>query len=145
MSTKVVAYKILPELKLIIEVLAGSLGIPDAIELKEREVNDSLYNPGYNFIVVANFVEATLDTDVDFSAYIDTLTSSKKMVAPRKSAILTQTPQQVVFGTLYKHAIQTLPIDFKIVSTLKAALKWINLPMELEETIQNHIDAMLAQ
>lgn len=144
MSKKVVAYKILPELKLIIEVFSGSLGILDAIELKEREVNDSLYNPGYNFIVVANFVDANLDTDVDFSTYINTLTNSKKMVAPRKSAILTQTPQQVVFGTLYKHAIQILPIDFKIVSTLQAALKWINLPMELEDAIQNHIDTMLA-
>lgn len=144
MSKKVVAYKILPELKLIIEVFSGFLGIPDAIELKEREANDPLFSPNYNFIVVANLVRTSFDTDVDFSHYIESLTRNKTMVAPRKSAILTHTPEQVVYSTLYKHAIQVLPINFKIVSTLNVALQWINLPITLEETIQNHIDAMMA-
>ena len=41
---KIVSYKIIPDLSLIIEVFAGTISIADAIDLKRKEIEDKDYN-----------------------------------------------------------------------------------------------------
>jgi hypothetical protein len=137
---KIVSYKIIPELRIIIEVFSGRISILDAIELKKREIEDKDYNFEYNFIVVVNEIETADKSDFDFSKYFDTIKENNRIIGIRKSAILTSTPEQVVGGTLYELAARELPMNFKIVSTIKAAMNWINLPVDCESAIIQNID-----
>jgi len=137
---KIVSYKIIPALGLVIEVFAGKISIMDAIDLKKKEIEDNDYNPKFNFIVVANEIEADDKLEFDFSKYIDLIKQENKIIGIRKSAILTATPKQVVGGTLYEFAASELPMNFKIVSTVKAAMDWINLSYDFESVVIKNID-----
>jgi hypothetical protein len=140
---KIATYKIIPELKLIIEVFAGKISIIDAIELKRREIEDKDYNLNYNFIVSINELETDDKFEYDFSRYIDTIKEDNRIRGIRKSAIITKTPNQVVAGTLYEFAARELPMNFRIVSTIKAALNWINLSNDFESTITENIELLI--
>lgn len=136
---KIIRYKIIPELKLIIEFAQGDVFVEDSIGLKKEEVADSLYDASYNFIVVA--VNAVMNfTDKQVEDYIDYVKSNESVLGKRKSAIITSTPDQVVVYTIYDITSQMLPMNFKIVSSLEAAMNWTNIAKEYQKQIQEVID-----
>jgi hypothetical protein len=139
---KIVSYKIIPESKIIIEVFGGKISIIDAIELKKKEVQDKEYNPNFNFIVSINELEFDTNFKFDFSKYIDIIKEDNKIKGIRKSAIITKTPQQVVASTLYELAASELPMNFKIVTTIEAALDWVNLSIDHKPTISENIELL---
>jgi hypothetical protein len=139
---KIVAYKIIPELKLIIEIFSGKISLDDAIELKRKEVLDRAYNSKFNYIVSINEIESEGRFDYDFSKYIETIKEDNKILGVRKSAIITKTPKQVVAGTLYEIASRELPMNFKIVSSIKAALNWIDISNDFETTVTENIELL---
>jgi hypothetical protein len=137
---KIASYKIIPELKLIIEVFGGKINMFDAIELKKQEVQDKDYNPNFNFIVSINDVESETNFEYDFSQYIKAIKEDNKIIGIRKSAMITKNPQQVVGGTLYELAVREFPMNFKIVSTIEAALDWIHLSYDNKFSILENIE-----
>lgn len=139
---KIASYKIIPGLNLIIEVFGGRITIFDAIELKKREINDKDYNPNFNFIVSINEIDTDGKQDYDYSKYIDTVKENTRMYGIRRSAILTNTPKQVVGGVLYELAARELPMNFKIVSTLEAALTWVNLSIDYKSIVLENIELL---
>lgn len=136
------SFKILPDLKLIIELFSDRTTINDAIELKKSEIIDINYNSGYNFIVL--FININLPVtkvaETEIRKYVDSIKSNKQIIGTRKSAIITEKPNQVVLGTIYEMIAKELPMNYKIFSTLKAALNWIGLPSEYESVISKNIE-----
>jgi len=121
-----IKYKILPELNLIIEYYCGKVNIDDIINHKKSEIEDIEYNPNYNFI--GDLRDSELDvTQEDVFVYVSFLETNNKVSGQRKSAILTNTPNQVAFTSLFKHKSKKLPANNQIFSTLEAAMEWLNL------------------
>ena len=123
--------------------MRGRISIHDAIELKKREINDKDYNPNFNFIVSINEIDTDGKFDYDFSKYIKTVKENKRIYGIRKSAILTKTPKQVVGGTLYELAARELPMNLKVVSTIEAALNWVDLSIDYKSIVLENIELLI--
>jgi hypothetical protein len=133
-------YIILPDAKLIIEVLSGSAFLEDYLELKQREAQDLLYDNSYNFIVDLRETEDIGyrgDVESQIKTYIDTV-KSRKVVAKRKSAFITNSPKQTAVMMLYKMS-SDLPIIIDIFTTIWAANNWL----DIQHYDTNEIEAII--
>lgn len=140
--TKIAAYRILPEFKLVLELIGGDISVNDVLDLKTRETEDKNYSPNYDSIVsVVHLNNFAVDSSKT-SEIIDLLKSKNKVLGERKCAILTDTPNQVVQMTLYKHSAEGLPVNYEIVSSVKGALKWVEKPYKYESAIATNIELL---
>jgi hypothetical protein len=135
-------YKIIPDLKLIIEFGSGDLNYEKAINLKLEEIKEKDYNATYNFLVI--FTHCTiLLTKEDLTNYLEFLKEHKDITGKRRSALLTNTPNHIVFSYLHRESMKEFPINFEVFSTLPAALFYLGLPMDVGSTINALIDDWL--
>jgi hypothetical protein len=135
------SYIILPDLKLILELYTDQSSITSALELKKNEIKDKNYDSNFNFIISFTDLNASPSlADHEIQRYIDAIKSDKQILGNRKSAILTDKPNQVVIGTFYELAAKELPMNFKIFSSLEAALNWIGLSGEYESIVSDNIE-----
>ena len=119
-------YRIVPELKIIIEYLSGDIKVTDFINHRIILIEDKDYNPNFNSIIDfgnTNFIGIREDID----AYVNFTRSTPKMIGKRRTAILANTPHQTVIPIVYHLEIQDLPLEIEVFSTLASAIKWVNL------------------
>lgn len=128
-------HKVLPDLKLVIEFFRGQFNISDYLELKYREINDPEFNPDYNFIGDLRNSEIVANAE-DIRKCVSFIKSRKQLVSNRRLVVITATPNQVVFSTLFQKYGYELPIHFEVVSTLHGALKWVGCSFEDYETVE---------
>ena len=129
-------YRIIPEKNLIIEYYCGSITIEHLIKLKNQMSKEPEYNP--SFSIIDDFRDARLlFKKEDIQAYMDYVKNTQKTFGKRKTVFITKTPDQVVRTTLFDILID-LPISIKTVSTIKAAIEWLELG-EGENDIINSI------
>lgn len=133
-----IKYKILPELNLIIEYYCGKINLDDIINHKKNEIEDIEYRSNYNFI--ADLRDSELDiAQPDIFDYVSFVEMNNKITGQRKSAILTDTPNQVALTSLFKLKSEKLPVNNKIFSTLEASMEWLNL----SKNYYNHITGII--
>ncbi len=132
-------YKIIPELKLIIEFGYGILNYENGLSFKLIESQDKDFNSTFNFLVVYTHLKIQY-TKEDIAHYVDELKEHKEIVGNRKSAMLTDTPNQVVFNYIYRDALKEFAMTFEIFSSLSVAVDWLGVPIENESTINNLIE-----
>lgn len=135
-------YKIIPELKLVIEFGYGTLDFEKGLTFKLEEVKDKNFDPTFNFLVVYTHVNVQISKK-DINYYVEALKEHKEIIGIRKSAMLTATPNHVVFNYLYREALKEFPMTFEIFSTLGPALIWLGVPIENENKIKGLIDSFL--
>jgi hypothetical protein len=136
---KLVTYRIIPDLKLIIEYLKGDIYYKDIIELKKTEIKDKDYNADFNFIFDAQDSEFHF-SEKEVKKYINEIKGIKNVVKSRKSALLTSTPEHVVDGMFYTLAAKELPMNYKIFSTLDASIKWLGISNNSKKVILNILE-----
>ena len=124
-------YFIYPEYNLVIEFLAGNIGLEDYINLKRTEIADPRYKPTYNHVIdirKSNILnsDVSLKGDLNLNAenYARFISATPELSAKRKSAFITITSEQVVATILYK-SLNLLPMEMEVFSTVEAALKWL--------------------
>jgi hypothetical protein len=127
-------YKIIPELKLIVEFATGKLDYEIAVELKRSLIGDQDYNENYNFITILHFCEINY-TKAEIAKYKSFLTENNKVPGKRRSALLTNTPNNAAFSVIYRQELRNFPMRFEIFTTLKAALNWLQIPLKEEKKI----------
>lgn len=136
---KCVNYQILPHLNLMVEYYRGDVLADDIIKLKERELSDTNHNPNYNSIVfLQDLTIKKLDSVLiqgQMAKFIQYASNNKKVLGSRKTAILTNTPDQVAIGTLYQGDAKKFPIEYKIVSTIEATFEWVDLSVDYYDEI----------
>lgn len=138
-------YIIVSDYNLIIEIAKGEIDFADYIQLKIREAEDPLYNANYNFIVdLRNAVpKNNLKIEKEFQLYISHVKNIPNVLNNRKSAFITDTPQQVVAVTFYK-MLSDLPIIIEVFTTFESAIQWLNVesitPEIVESLIENKIE-----
>ena len=125
MPALVSKYKILKEHNLLIEVYTGTIEFESYMNFKKKVISDSLFSPNLNFLI--NFTNAFFSiTDKEIEYLVDFISKSPKLNNKRYTALVTNTPNQVVSSTLFK-ILQNNPLrPVEIFSTNESALEWLN-------------------
>lgn len=122
------SYRILPEHRLNVSHYAGNISEKEIIALKETIKQDKEFNLAYN--TLDDFTEA--DFHVSKESYICVFEWLREHYSwQRNSAVLTNTPDQVVNISLFNYTQKhSLPMRINIFSTLDGALNWVNVPLK---------------
>lgn len=134
-------YKIIPEKKLVIEYFHGALTWEDLINNKEilaREIN---YNPLFNIIDDVRDAFIVFEEE-GLSKFINLINENNKLYGKRKTAILTDTPNQLVNSELLNLRRKEVPFNLKTVSTLHEALKWTEVLENDFPLIEMYLDEL---
>lgn len=137
---KVVYYKLVPDLNLMIEVFCGDIYYSDVLELKAKQIKDTNFNPKYNGLV--DVTNANLHFSFEeIETYKKYITTIKGFMGDRKTSIYTKTPNQVMLSTIYITPDSKIPMHFQVFSTLKASLNWIGMSLINEKRIKEILDS----
>jgi P2-related tail formation protein len=119
-------YKIIPELRLVIEYFGGYLSIEDVLETKRQQIKDN-YDPTYNFIVDYREARNILDKN-ELKEYVNFVKQNKEFIGKRKSAIISNSTVSMVTTSIYAMYGRTaLPMDIAIVQNLYEAMEWTEI------------------
>ncbi len=134
--------KIFPEGKIVVEYLQGFISWVDLIEMKKQEAAKPEYNPGYNVITDVRDVEIGQNDLEGINEYIAFFNYHVNTVGVRKTAILTQSSQQVIHSEMLKIMSSHLPMDLKTVSTYSAAFDWTLLDEKVRGDVQDYLETL---
>ncbi|MDA3780227.1 MAG: hypothetical protein PF487_08450 [Bacteroidales bacterium] len=141
---KKVAYSIIQEKKMIIEYYCEDIFIDDLINLKKDISNNEYYKPTYNLIM--DFRDSNLMFDEKgVLKYIEFVRTHPKVQGHRRTAFLTDKPNEVVQTTLFASLKGDLPIDTNIYINLESAINWILLPPTDFNLIKSSIEKLKTQ
>ena len=135
-----VKYRVLPDIKIIIEYFNGAITLNDIIENDENIVIDKQYNLNYNSIISFRDAQFMLSEDNDIINYINFVNTNSKIIGKRKVAFLTSTPDQVALLTIYEMLGENLPMTYNIFSTMKASLKWVGVSISYIDLFEKYIE-----
>lgn len=119
-------YKILPESKLIIECFDGNITFNDIIGSKRKKNLASDFNPSFNHIIDLRKAHFEVNYN-DIDKIVQFQQDNKEFIKRRKSAFLTDSPQQASLSILFSMSMKNLPIEFELFSTVRATLNWLEL------------------
>lgn len=141
---KTLKYKIIPELNLIIDCWNGKLTFDKILASKLDQVKDKDWNQAYNNI--SDIRNAVFDlTNEDAKKIIDYTKTDKRWQEKRKTAYLTNNPNQVVFQKLLEiNKTQEIPNKIESFYTINAILNWLQINMSEYDKI-NKIVTKLAE
>ncbi len=136
-------YIILKEQSLIIECHSGNLDLESYINFVTGTTLNPLFSPNLNYLIDFRNVVITAHID-DIKKYNSFSDNTFKSEIKRKVAIVTDTPTQMVFSTLFKDSNTQILKKIEIFSTTKVAINWLNLNINKNEildiltTFKNH-------
>ncbi len=119
-------YHIIPEKELIIEFYGGGPTISEMFEFVGVIKSDKAYNNRFN--VLADISEITLTPNMkSIINYIDFLKQTDEVVNTKKMALITNSPQTVVIGTMFMEFSKELPLIINVFSTFETAVHWLDI------------------
>ncbi|MEN8121119.1 MAG: hypothetical protein ABFS35_12260 [Bacteroidota bacterium] len=134
-------YTILQNKNVIIDCLFGEISFKDFINAKIEQSKNDNYDPKHNVLI--DFRNSILKIEEkEISELINYPKKHKEFFGERKVAYLTDSPNQVAIGMLI-NLENDLPVDIKIFSTLKLAIKWIGLSENDEIMIDTILKKMI--
>lgn len=117
-------YCIVKEKHLIVEYHKGIGTYGDAMAFRKEQATDPNFSP--DFDMIADLRDLTFDVDIlGLKSLVEFYHQNKNLMGVRRVAIITETPMQVAFATIYKQLHTTLPQSLKVVSTVGAAVNWV--------------------
>ena len=143
---KIGAYKVFDNKNIIIEYYSGEITVDDFLSLKERISKE----PNYNFFsdTILDIRDANLKvSETDLLKLFDFLHSKfSKEEGKRKTAYLTNSPNDVVQSTLFSNLLESkkLNVNPRIFSTMEGVVSWFDNPdinKEILETILYELKA----
>ncbi|MDP3358981.1 MAG: hypothetical protein Q8S41_06480 [Lutibacter sp.] len=143
MSGLVSTYKILKEYNLIVEYHTGILDADSFIDFKKKIALDPLFAPNLHFFV--HLKKVTFSTNLqDINTYANFLADNYNIYGNRRVALITNTPNQVVFTTIFKMMQQNKSQSVEIFSTNENALEWLNNKLNKPEILSVLASLMIA-
>ena len=131
------------EFNIIVEIYGGILNYPDLIKLKKYQNKHSQFDPNLNGLVIITNVKINYSYD-ELLKFKEFLMQLNNYSGNRKTAILTDSPDQAALGLLYSKDRFNTPMLFNVFSTMNSCLKWIDTPPHLyKRTIDFVNDLML--
>lgn len=120
------AYKIYPDLSLIIEYYKGQVTLESYKTFKQNQINDPLFDNSYCMLTDGRKGDFLFrhEEGVDL---VNFLLENNKVLGKRNCAFLTETPDQVAKLIVLKIIGKGLPMNYEAFSSLKAAVHYIRL------------------
>ncbi|NEW78064.1 MAG: hypothetical protein GZ086_01280 [Gelidibacter sp.] len=118
-------YKILKEHNLIIECHSGNLDLDSYINFVIKTTHDPLFSHNMNYLIDLRNVVVTAPTD-DIEKYNYFTETNFKSERKRKVAILTDSPNQMIFSTLFKILNTQKLKEIEVFSTVEMTTRWLN-------------------
>jgi len=113
--TKIGAYKILPDKKLIIEYYSGEITVEDLIFFKNVIRKEPNYNWGWNTIL--DFRDCVLlIKNNDLKELVDFFKNNFERPESRNLAVLSANPNEVALSILYSFLVKDSGLDFETYS-----------------------------
>lgn len=126
-------YKVLSELKLIIEYRSGFVDVPGLFEYRVQQANDPLFN--LNLDIFKELTEMDIDlviTDLeDYANHVAKIKEVSKVSV--KEACLVKTPHQIIHGQMLKKYMDALDLQFNIFTDMQSAIDWLEKPITPDE------------
>lgn len=136
------SYKILKKYNLIVEYHSGILDADSFIDFKKSITLDPLFSPSLKYFVHLKKVNFNTKSE-DIGKYVKFLESNSKVYGNRRVALITDTPNQVVFTTMFK-MMQNNSHSVEVFSTNESALEWLNSNLNKNEILDVLVALMLA-
>ncbi len=135
-------YKILPELHLNIQVYTGNVTLQTLFESMNKLIDDPEYSETNNGIVDFRNAELIFQ-DKELESFIEYLIQQNITKSPRRVGLITQTPNQVVFTSLFTRlAKNTIVIDYQVFSTFKAAADFLDIPFSKRDIVDSTLKSL---
>lgn len=125
-------YIILKEHDLLIEYHSGNLDLDSYINFVTKTFNDPLFSLNMDYYIDLTNVIVTASID-DIKNYNDFTEDNFKCERKRRVALVTNTPNQMVFATLFKNSNTQKLKEIEVFSTKERALAWLNNNIDKEE------------
>lgn len=131
------SYKILKDHNLIVEFHSGILKADSFIDFKKRITLDPLFVPNLNYFVHLKNVTFTPinETEADISTYSKFIMNNFNVYGNRRVALITNTPNQVVYTTIFKTMAENAHQSVDIFSRYENAMKWLGVDLDVEKLI----------
>lgn len=131
------SYKILKEQNLIVEFHSGNLDLDSLINFKKRITLDPLFVPNLNYFVHLKNVTFTPNnkTEDDVFTYSKFILNNFNVYGNRRVALITNTPNQVVYTTIFKTMAENANQSVDIFSRYENAMKWLGVDLDVEKII----------
>ncbi len=111
--------------RVITETWPEIVSIEDYKQVKQSEFNDPDFDPDFNVITDMRLLKLELNVIV-IDKIINFIDNNSNTMKDRKSAILTNKPNQVVNSFIFRSRAKNLPLNIKVFSTQEGALNWIS-------------------
>ena len=127
-------YIILKDYNLLIECHSGNLDSKSYIDFVKRTTLDPLFSNNMNYYIDLSNVVVTASID-DIIIYNNFINDNFQCDKKRRVALLTSSPNQMVFATLFKNSNTQKLKEVEVFSTKENALNWINSRLNKEEIL----------
>lgn len=127
-------YIILKEHNLLIEHHTGNLDLESYINFVTSTTLDPLFSKNMNNFIDLSNVVVTASID-DIVKYNDFTENNFKCDRKKRVALVTNSPNQMVFATLFKNGNTQKLKEIEIFSTNESAIQWINSSLSKEEIL----------
>lgn len=138
-------FTIIPECNLLIEFYAGNVSLPHFLQLKEAESKHPHYSPSLSVITDIRHVDYHSFDSSYVQLFVDFIKTNPEFIASRKTVIITQTPNQVVWAQMFDDFIRDLGVFVHTVTSPPAAYSWLHIDREHFKKIEFEIAQMIAE
>ncbi|OGS72699.1 MAG: hypothetical protein A3F91_07235 [Flavobacteria bacterium RIFCSPLOWO2_12_FULL_35_11] len=118
-------YIILKKQNLIIECHSGNLDLESYINFVTSTTLDPLFSANMNYFIDLSNVVVTASID-DIRKYNNFTEENFISERKRKVVLVTNSPNQMVFATLFKNSNTQKLKEIEVFSTTTAAINWLN-------------------
>jgi len=134
-------YKIIPEQKVFLQYFKGIVNLDVAVAAMTQVLKDKDFNATYNSVV--DFRDAVLEfEDEEIEKFIGFLKKQNAIDANRRAALLTNTPNQVLFLSIFELLTENMIVSYKIFSTRETSVKWVSNKSGFEIIIEKEIELL---
>lgn len=135
------SYRIIPELKLIVNVFSGSIMMNEIIDLNQKYIKDNLYNPTFN--ILNDFSDSiAIGFKMDLDDFWNFFKQEIKLTQRIKVGFILSTPNQRYLLALYKPIANLMKMDVGQFSNFDNYYKWMKFSDEDNQIIQSAIDSL---
>jgi len=132
-------FSIIPECNLLIEYYAGKVSLSHFLELKKQEALHPYYSPSLSVITDIRNVDYHVFEKQYLEQFVNFIKQNNTYNAKRKTIIITQTPNQVVWAQLFDEFIREIGVFVRTVTSPKSAYAWLHIPLEHVSLVEDEM------
>lgn len=128
------SYKVLPQYKLILEFVEGTITLESYKSYEMKLVNDPLYNPSFDVYVDLRNVlfDGTIDQMNEYGAFV---LENINIVKNRKNATIINNLHQHIYTQLFGNFNDAakVPQEFRLFTDPFEAINWLHIPYSINQ------------